>query len=256
MTTPRLVADNLADPRIAHGFFGRAGGVSSGIFSSLNCGLGSSDALDRARENRARAAAALGAATERLLTLTQVHSADAVIVDAPWTGQGPVADGMATQVKGIALGVLAADCMPLLFADAEAGVIGSAHAGWRGALGGVIEATIAAMAQIGARRDRIVAALGPCLRPPNFEVGVDVLDLFVARYPQADRFFLAAGQAQKRQLDLAGFGRWRCAEAGVAEFADLGRCTLGGADAYFSYRASRRANEPDYGRNLSAIMLC
>lgn len=255
MTPPHLSAASLSQKHIAHGFFGREGGVSSGIFASLNCGLGSTDAPENARENRARVATALGVAAGGVLTLKQVHSAEAVIVDAPWTGQGPAADGMATRTPGIALGVLAADCMPVLFADAEAGVIGAAHAGWRGALAGIIEATIAAMARLGARPDRIGAALGPCLRPPNFEVGLDVVEAFAAKHPQSERFFLPGGRPEKRQLDLAGFGRWRCAESGTTAFEDLGVCTLAGADRYFSYRASRRAGEADYGRNLSAIAL-
>lgn len=251
----RLTAPNLVHARIAHGFFGRAGGVSDGIFSTLNCGLGSTDAPENARENRARAVAALAAPPPVLLTLHQIHSGEAVIVEEAWTGQGPKADGMATRKPGLALGVLAADCMPFLFADAEAGVVGAAHAGWRGALAGVLEATIAAMTRLGARPDRIAAALGPCLRPPNFEVGLELVESFTGKYPQAERFFLPAESPDKRQLDLAAFGRWRCAESGVDAFDDLKVCTLARAGDYFSYRASRRAGEPDYGRNLSAIAL-
>ncbi len=255
MSAPFLAAANFDPARVTHGFFGRAGGVSPGIFSTLNCGLGSTDAPENARANRARAAAALKVAPDRLLTLRQIHSAEAVIVEEPWTAQGPAADGMATRVPGIALGVLAADCMPVLLADAEAGVAGAAHAGWRGALAGVIEATIAAMVRLGARPERIAAALGPCLRPPNFEVGLEVLAAFAEKHPQAERFFLPGATPEKRQLDLAGFGRWRAAESGVRAFEDLRVCTLERAGDYFSYRASRRAGEPDYGRNLSAIAL-
>jgi hypothetical protein len=255
LSAHRLTASSLAPGRVAHGFFGRAGGVSDGIFSTLNCGLGSSDAPEKTRENRARAAAALASPAPALLTLHQVHSGEAVIVEEAWSGQGPKADGMATRRSGLALGVLAADCMPVLFADAEAGVIGAAHAGWRGALAGVLEATIAAMTRLGARPGRIAAALGPCLRPPNFEVGLDLVASFVGKYPQAERFFLPAENPDKRQLDLSAFGRWRCAESGVADFEDLKVCTLARGADYFSYRASRRAGEPDYGRNLSAIAL-
>lgn len=253
--TPRLVSSALDLPRVAHGFFGRAGGVSTGMYASLNCGLGSGDAPGNAQENRARAARALGAAPERLVTLHQIHSARALVVEAPFGATRPEADGMATRERGLVLGVLAADCMPFLFADAEAGVVGAAHAGWRGALAGVLEATIACMVSLGARPGRIRAALGPCLRPPRFQVGADVVDAFVGKYPQAEEFFGPDPEPARRQLDLAAFGAWRCAAAGVASVDDLGVCTLAAADAWFSYRASRRADEPDYGRNLSAIVL-
>ncbi len=194
-------------------------------------------------------------AAAHLLTLYQVHSAEAVIVTAPWSGQGPKADGMATRLPGVALGVLAADCMPFLFIDAEAGVIGAAHAGWRGALAGVLDETVKAMVSIGARADRIRAAVGPCMRQPNFEVGVDVLEAFAAKYPEAEQFFAPGAAAGKRQLDLVGFGRARLAAVGVERLDDVGVCTVAEPDAYFSYRVSRRRGEPDYGRNLSAIAL-
>ncbi|HBK90117.1 MAG TPA: peptidoglycan editing factor PgeF [Parvularcula sp.] len=250
MSPPHLKSAALPAP---HGFFGRAGGVSTGIFSSLNAGLGSGDGAENVAENRKRCRDAIGAG--HLLTLYQVHSADAVIVEAPWEGAGPRADGMATRLKGVALGVLAADCMPFLFIDAQAEVIGAAHAGWRGALAGVLGATIGAMERLGAKRDRIRASLGPCLRQPNFEVGLDVRDAFSAKHPDTDQFFAAGVSPEKRQFDLAGFGRAALARAGVGPLDDLGACTLGEKEAYFSYRASRRANEPDYGRNLSAIAL-
>lgn len=250
MTPPHLKSALLP---AAHGFFGRAGGVSAGMFASLNTGLGSSDDPARVAENRQRCCDALGA--RHLLTLYQIHSADAVIVEAPWEGAGPRADGMATRVKGVALGVLAADCMPFLFADAEAEVIGAAHAGWRGALAGVLGATIRAMESLGARPHRIRASLGPCLRQPNFEVGLDVRDAFRAKHPDTEQFFGPGVAPEKRQFDLAAFGRADLARAGVEHLDDMGVCTLGEKSAYFSYRASRRANEPDYGRNLSAIAL-
>jgi hypothetical protein len=251
MTPPFLVAPNLGGAR--HGFFGREGGVSTGMFRSLNAGLGSADAHENAAENRRRCADALGA--HALLTLTQVHSSDAVIVTDTWQGQGPRADAMATRMKGVALGVLAADCMPFLFHDEEAGVIGAAHAGWKGALAGVLESAIDAMERMGARPERINAALGPCLRRDNFEVGLDLVEAFAGKYPYAERFFHPDRTPEKRRFDLAAFGRWRLAEKGVARLSDLEACTLEDPERWFSYRASRRAGEPDYGRNLSAIVL-
>lgn len=253
MTAPNLKSPLLDRPGVRHGFFGRAGGVSTGIFSSLNVGLGSCDDAANVSENRQRCREALGA--DHLLTLYQVHSAESVIVTEPWSGQGPRADGMATRMKGAALGVLAADCMPFLFVDTEAEVIAAAHAGWRGALAGVLEASVNAMLSLGARPDRIAAAVGPCLRQPNFEVGLDVLSAFAAKHPEAEQFFAPGVSAEKRQLDLTGFGRWRLAAAGVERFDDIGVCTLEKKRDYFSYRASRRAGEADYGRNLSAIAL-
>lgn len=251
MTPPCLEASTIGGA--PHGFFGRAGGVSVGMFASLNAGLGSADNPDGVAENRERCQRALGA--DFLLTLYQIHSGDAVIVTEPWTGAGPRADGMATKLKGTALGVLAADCMPFLFVDPEAEVIGAAHAGWRGALAGVLPATINAMKTLGARPDRIKAALGPCLRQPNFEVGLEVLHAFTAKHPDAEHFFAAGLSTGKRQFDLAGFGREELLRAGVEALDDLGVCTLEEKDRYFSFRASRRAGEADYGRNLSAIAL-
>lgn len=252
---PAAQVEILERAGAAHGFFGRAGGVSSGIFASLNAGLGTSDDPKAVAENRARCAATLGVEPGALVTLRQTHSAKAVIVEKPWRGQGPEADGMATREAGIALGVLAADCMPLLFIDPEAQIVGAAHAGWRGALAGIIEATIEAMMSLGAEPDRIGAALGPCLRQPNFEVGNELLDSFTRKYPAAERFFAPGASDAKRRLDLAGFCRWRLEDAGVGRFEDTGHCTVADPDFYFSYRASRRAGEADYGRNLSAIAL-
>lgn len=253
MTPPNLKSPLLEQRGARHGFFGRAGGVSTGIFSSLNVGLGSSDSAANVEVNRRRCRETLGA--DHLLTLYQIHSAQAVIVTEPWTGQGPRADGMATRMKSVALGVLAADCMPFLFVDAETEIIAAAHAGWRGALAGILEATVSAMVSLGARPERIVAAVGPCLRQSNFEVGLDVLSAFAAKHPEAEQFFAPGVSAEKRQLDLVGFGRWRLAAAGVERLDDIGVCTLEKRRDYFSYRASRRAGEADYGRNLSAIVL-
>ncbi|GAB4526934.1 MAG: peptidoglycan editing factor PgeF [Amphiplicatus sp.] len=252
---PHLVSPRLAATGVGHGFFGRKGGVSKGEYESLNTGLASGDDPACVAENRARCAGALGVAPERLLTLRQVHSARAIAVAEPWEGPGPEADAMVTDRPGIALGALAADCMPILFADPEAGVIGAAHAGWRGALAGVLESTVSLMACLGAEPARIVAALGPCLRQPNFEVGLDLVEAFLARHPASGRFFAPGARPEKRQLDLAGFARWRLAEAGVGTLDDLGVCTLADPQTYFSYRDGRRRGADVYGRNLSAIVL-
>lgn len=240
---------------VRHGYFGRKGGVSAGIYDSLNCGPGSNDAPESVRENRARVARTLGAG--HLLSLYQVHGIEVITVHEAWENGAsrPRCDAMVTDRPGLALGTLAADCGPVLFADAEGGVIGAAHAGWKGALAGVLESTVEAMVAQGAAPDRIRAALGPCLRQREFEVGRDLVDAFCSKHPEAARFFAPGAAPDKRQFDLAGFGFWRLAESGVTRTEDAGGSTLAEPDAYFSYRASRRAGEDDYGRNLSAIAL-
>ena len=252
---PYLVAPLLDQPGLTHGFFSRDGGVSVPPYASLNTGPGSGDKPEAVAENRRRCALALGVAPDRLLTGYQVHSPDVKIVSSPWAEGAEKVDGLVTNVPGLALGVLAADCMPFLFADAQAGIVGAAHAGWRGALAGVLENTVATMVGLGAKPDRIVAALGPCLRQPNFEVGLDLFQAFTAKHPEAERFFAPGLSDEKRMLDLAGFGVWRLAQSGVTRVDDIGLCTLAAPNRFFSYRAMRRANEPDYGRNLSAIAL-
>ena len=248
----RRAASLAGLPGIAHGFFGRAGGVSEGLYASLNCGLGSRDRQASVAENRGRAAAAIGIAPDRLLTLYQVHSPEVVTVREAWSGQGPEADGMVTRTPGIALGVLAADCTPILFADAAAGVIGACHAGWKGALAGVAEATVAAMRREGARE--IAAAIGPTIRQPSYEVGAEFRDAFTARDAGHARWFAPGKAADKFQFDLPGFLTARLGEAGVTRIEDLAVCTY--ADGgYFSYRRTTHRGEPDYGRNLSAIAL-
>ncbi len=255
MTPPFLTSSQLAAPNLTHGFFGRAGGVSTGVYASLNVGAGSDDRPDDVKENRRRCATALGCDSGRLVTNYQIHSSEVVIIDALWSGAPAKADGLVTKTRGLALGVLAADCMAWLFADPEAGVIGAAHAGWRGALAGVLENTVAAMESLGANRSDIRAALGPCLRQPNFEVGLDLVEAFTEKYNDAETFFAPGKSPQKRQLDLAAFGAWRLRQSGVKQIDDLGVCTLAAPEAYFSYRASQRAAETDYGRNLSAIAI-
>ncbi len=255
-TAPFLTARNLEGAnKVAHGFFSRAGGVSNGIYASLNTGPGSNDSAEHVSENRQRCVQSIGAPDAKILTAFQIHSARVVTVDGPFQGERPKADAIVTNTPGLALGVLTADCMPWLFTDPQAGVIGSAHAGWRGALEGVLENTITAMEAIGAKRSNIQAALGPCLRQPNFEVGLELVDAFVGRHPWSGDYFAPGEKAEKRQFDLAGFGAECLKKAGVGSIDDLGICTLAAPDQYFSYRASRLRGDEDYGRNLSVIAL-
>jgi YfiH family protein len=241
---------------IRHGFFTRTGGVSEGIYTSLNGGVGSRDAPDRVAENRARMAAALAVRPERLLTAYQTHSANVVTADVPWSSDArPRADAIVTRTRGLAIGVTTADCGPVLFADAQAGVVGAAHAGWRGAFHGVLEATIAALERCGAERGRIVVALGPMIRQPNYEVGPE----FVARFAAADtanaRFFTPAARADHALFDLAGYIAARLRGCGIERIEDIGRCTYGEPAEFFSYRASTHRGEPDYGRHVNGIAL-
>jgi polyphenol oxidase len=240
---------------IAHGFFGRRGGVSKGILASLNCGYGSNDDAAAVLENRTRVATWLGTQEPRLLTVYQVHSADVVNVTTPWVrGDAPRADGMATNVPGIALGVLAADCAPVLFADADAGVIGSAHAGWKGALGGVVESVVSLMETLGAKRSRIRAAVGPCISQASYEVGPEFRARFVESADANAAYFVPSTRAHHWQFDLPGFVRARIADADIRGDA-LEACTYKDEKGLFSYRRATHRAEPEYGRNLSAIML-
>ncbi|MDI3468751.1 MAG: multicopper polyphenol oxidase [Pseudolabrys sp.] len=252
-----LQADSLrALKGVRHGFFTRSGGVSQGVYASLNGGIGSSDAPANVAENRSRMAAALGVAPDKFLSVYQVHSPDVVTVDRPWTGgERPRADAMVTKRPGIALGVSTADCGPALFADAATGVIGAAHSGWRGALTGVLEATIAAMENLGARRDSIAVALGPMIRQPSYEVGPE----FVARFMDADsaneRFFVPSAREDHAMFDLAGYAASRLRAAGIAHIEDLGLCTFAEPERFYSYRRKTLFGEPDYGRHINAIAL-
>ena len=251
---PFRTARALQMPGIAHGFFGREGGVSAGIYASLNCGLGSDDARENALENRRRAAAALGA--DSLNTLYQCHSSAALVVTGAWpTEQPPQADAMVTKTPGIALGVLAADCAPILFADAEARVIGAAHAGWRGALDGIVEATVFAMETQGAQRARIVAALGPCIGPASYEVGLEFEAQFLAQSKGYGPLFEHGRKGDRRLFDLPGFVEARLLECGLAAVERVSADTYADEGRYFSYRRATRRGEQDYGRNLSAIVL-
>jgi purine-nucleoside/S-methyl-5'-thioadenosine phosphorylase / adenosine deaminase len=242
--------------RIRHAFFTRAGGVSEGVYATLNGGVGSDDAPAKVDENRARMAAALGVAPDCLLTAYQIHSPEVAVAERPWTRENrPRADAIVTRTPRLAIGVSTADCGPLLFADAQAGVIGAAHAGWRGAFGGVIEATVAAMEKLGAKRERIAAALGPTIRQPNYEVGPELLERFVAADTANERFFTTSKRAGHAMFDLTGYIGFRVQRAGIVAFEDLGLCTFDEPERFFSYRRMTRLREADYGRHINAIAL-
>jgi YfiH family protein len=252
-----LQASSLATlPGIRHAFFTRSGGVSQGMYSSLNGGVGSRDVPEKVAENRARMAAALGVNAERFLTLFQIHSPDVVVAQEPWTRDSrPRADAVVTQVPRLAIGVSTADCGPLLFADSEARVIGAAHAGWRGALSGVIEATVNAMERLGARRTRIAVALGPTIRQSNYEVGPEFVERFLATDPENERYFKPSQREQHALFDLCGYIARRVEQAGLSQFEDLGLCTYEEPERFYSFRRSTHRDEPDYGRHINAIAL-
>lgn len=244
-----------AIPGIRHAFFTREGGVSQGIYASLNGGLGSNDDPAHVAENRNRMADAMGVAPSHFLTLFQIHSPDVQIVDKPWApSERPRADAMVTRVPGLALGASAADCGPILFADASARVIGAAHAGWKGALTGVLESTITAMETLGAERGRIVAAIGPLIRQQSYEVGAE----FVTRFNEGDagnaRFFIPSQRDGHAMFDLGGFVRSRLEGAGILVIDDTGVDTYSD-ERFFSYRRTTHRKEPDYGRHIHAIVL-
>lgn len=252
MTLEVLTAEALAP--LSHGFFTRRGGASSGIFAGLNCGPGSSDLAECVAINRARAAEALGLRPDSLTTLHQVHSADVVELTAPLAGARPEADALVTATPGVVLGVLTADCQPVLFADVQAGVIGAAHAGWKGALEGVLDATIDAMERLGAERSRIAAVIGPTISQRAYEVGPEFLDRFLADDPGNARFF-ATGQGDRMHFDLPAYGLHRLRAAGVGHAEWTRHCTYSDPLRFFSYRRSVHESEADYGRLLSAIRL-
>lgn len=241
---------------IRHAFFTRSGGVSPGVYASLNGGVGSNDRPENVAENRARMAAILGVSPDRLLTAYQIHSPDVVVAEEPWTRDTrPRADAIVTRVPRLAIGVSTADCGPLLLADGDARVIGAAHAGWRGALTGVIEATIAAMERLGADRKTMAAALGPTIRQPNYEVGPEFVERFFSADAGNARFFAASQKREHALFDLAGYIGARVRRAGIAQFEDLGLCTYAEPERFFSYRRTTHNGEPDYGRHINAIAL-
>jgi YfiH family protein len=245
-----ITSDWLDTP---HGFFTRKGGASSGIFAGLNCGPGSTDLTEAVTINRARVAETLGVAADHLLSLHQVHSADVITVTAPWS-ERPVADAMVTTQRGLALGVLTADCQPVLFHDPSAGVIGAAHAGWKGAMAGVLDATVAAMELAGARRSDIRAVIGPSISQRAYEVGPEFLRAFLEDDPENARFF-AQGKEDRAMFDLPSYGLHRLRLAGVGEAVWTGHCTYFDPELFFSYRRTVHLGEADYGRLISAIAL-
>jgi len=242
-------------PGVRHAFFTRRGGVSSGRYDSLNVGRGSSDEPADVAENRRRAAGWFGLTPDALNTCYQIHSARAVTAEAPWGHHRPEADAVVTALPAIACGALAADCAPVLIADPRARVVAAAHAGWQGALGGVVAATVEQMIRLGADPARMVAAVGPCIGPASYEVGLEFLDRFETTLSGSARFFAPGAAPDKRLFDLPGFVLGRLAEAGVKQAEWVGRDTCAEHEWFFSNRRAFKQGEGDYGRLLSAIML-
>ncbi len=244
------------DSTIRHGFFTRQGGVSGGLFKSLNCGFGSGDAVETVARNRAIATERLGLSPDRLVTCYQVHSNTVITVETPWPHYAaPRADGLVAGVSGIALGILTADCAPILFVDSDANVIGAAHGGWRGALGGVVEATLDRMEALGAKRARIRAGIGPCIAQNSYEVGPEFAAPFLADNPANADYFAPAMRTGHFLFDLPGYIEGRLARAGIALIDGAARDTVAEDRVFFSYRRACLRGEPVYGRALSAIAL-
>lgn len=242
--------------RVAHGFFTCRGGVSEGIYASLNCGLGSRDDRAAVSENRRRVAAHLGVEAARLLTCHQHHSTDAIVVTKPWTFETmPKADALVTATPRIAVAALAADCAPVLFADPEARIVAAAHAGWKGALGGILESTVATMERIGARRGNIRAVLGPCIGPGAYEVGPEFVQAFTDKSSQYSRYFTRQEGRQRPHFDLPAFVLNRLERMDLGTVESRTRCTYHHEQDLFSYRRTTHRREPDYGRQISAIVL-
>jgi len=252
-----LTAANLSGVAgIRHGFFTRQGGVSDGLYSTLNCGLGSKDEPACVIANRGRVAAHLGAATDNLITAHQSHTAMALVVDEPFARNAiPRVDAFVTRTPGLVLGALAADCAPVLFADPTAGVVAAAHAGWRGAVGGILEATIAAMEGLGADRARVRAAVGPCINLPSYEVGPEFEAQFLRAAIDNARFFATPAGKARAHFDLPGFVAHRLTEAGVMNIERQSPCTYAGETLFFSYRRNVHQGKLDYGRQISAIVV-
>lgn len=252
-----FTADSLTIlPGIRHGFFTRQGGASRGIYQSLNCGAGSRDDRVAVIENRSRVAAHLGTPHGDVVTLYQVHSAEALVVDKFVPREDlPKADALVTRTRGLAIGILTADCTPVLFADAKAGVVGAAHAGWRGALSGILEATVASMESLGARRSDIHAAVGPCISQRAYEVGPEFEAEFLKQSPDYARHFQRKNRGAKPHFDLPGFVNHKLQQLALATLEAAAPCTYENESLFFSYRRSTHRNEPDYGRQISAIVV-
>jgi YfiH family protein len=246
--------ENAAKDGIRHGFFTRVGGVSQGLYKGLNTGVGSNDDPEKVAENRRRVAAWMGVGRESLLSVYQIHSPDVIVVRKAFSPPRPKADALVTDRSGLAIGASAADCGPVLFADPEGHVIGAAHAGWKGALTGVLENTITAMEGLGAKRERIIAVLGPSISQKNYEVGPEFVERFVAADRDNDRYFMPSGKPGHALFDLNLYTVDRLARAGV-EASQLGRCTYAEEDMFYSYRRATHRKEADYGRLISAIAL-
>jgi len=241
---------------VRHGFFTREGGISKGIYASLNCGLGSQDDPAAVQENRARVARDLSIEPEKLLNLYQIHSPTVLHVETIWEADNrPQADAMVTTVPNIALGILTADCAPVLFADNQARVIGAAHAGWKGAFHGVLEATLDAMEELGAHREHITAAIGPCISREAYEVGPEFRATFVDATVDNEVWFTPSAKEGHFMFDLPGYVRTRLERANVGTITSLGLCTYQDEKRFFSYRRSTHRSDPDYGRQISAIAL-
>jgi polyphenol oxidase len=251
-----IETEHLKHPGTAHGFFTRGGGHSTGIFDSLNCGLGSGDDPDHVSKNREVVARQLSIEPDNLVSAWQVHSADVVHVTKPWPqDQRPKVDGLVCNTKGIAIGVLTADCAPILFTDTQAGVIGACHAGWRGALAGVSTTTIVAMEKLGAKRDHITAVIGPTISKANYEVGPDFPSPFIAMDPDNANFFTPSIKQDHHMFDLPGYLLHRLKQAGIKISIDLDLCTYANESRFYSYRRATHRGERDYGRLISAIAL-
>jgi polyphenol oxidase len=251
-----ILAPTLTLAGLAHAFFTRAGGVSEGVYASLNGGVGSKDQPEAVAENRARMAKVIGVAAERFLVPFQTHSPDTVIVEAPWAnGARPRADAIATRTPGLGLGVTGADCGIVLFADPHAGIVAAAHAGWKGALSGVLESCLDAMESLGAKRAQIIATLGPTIAQVSYEVGPDFVARFVESAANNRRFFRPSERPGHAMFDLPGYIGMRLIQAGCANFSDLGLDTYADPNRFFSYRRSVHRNEADYGRLIAGIAL-
>ena len=245
----------LTGAGVKHGFFTRQGGVSNGLYASLNTGVGSHDDANAVAENRRRIAAHLGGTPDDYAACYQIHSATAHVAEAGWKGERPEGDAAVTRAPGVICAVLTADCAPILLADAAAGIVGAAHAGWKGALGGIVQATVSAMTQLGAEPYRMVAVVGPCIAQASYEVGGDYQDRFAVEAPGSDHFFQPGATPDKRLFDLPGFVLWRLDQAGVGQVAWPGHDTRADETRFFSNRRAFLKGEPDFGRLMSAIAL-